>query len=361
MKRLAFLFNDRNSNVRGKVAALLVLLIGLNITAWGAALLTYHGYPMLLGTAVLAYGFGLRHAFDIDHIATIDNVTRKLMHEGKRPLSAGFFFSFGHSTVVFAMTFLTVMTAGAMQRHFLLLKDIGGLIGACVSAAFLLIIGFVNFFVLLSAFRKRRTTQNEVAIPPNGAPGSFHAHSSAAPFMPRLVGFVGRSWHMYPLGALFGLGFDTATEIGLLGLSAVQAAQGLSFWTILILPALFAAAMSLADTLEGVMMLGAYGWAFVNPRRKFQYNLTITAISVLIALAVGGIEVANVIASRLWLNGTFWLHIEALGTNSATWGLAAVGLFMATWLISMAFRLGGVAAPLGERVSSPALRHKGTT
>lgn len=336
--------------MRGKAAALLLLLIGLNIAGWGAALLTYHNHPLLLGTAVLAYGFGLRHAFDIDHVATIDNVTRKLMHDGKRPLSAGFFFSMGHSTVVFAMTLLIAGAAGAMERHFLALKGIGGLIGTFVSAAFLLVIAFVNILVLLSAFRKIRNARSKGENWTDQPVDFPHGHSALAPFLQPLVKLVGRSWHMYPLGALFGLGFDTATEIGLLGLSAAQATQGLSLWTILIFPLLFAAAMSLADTLEGLVMLGAYGWAFVDPTRKRYYDLTITAMSVLIALAVGGIEAANVAAERLQLSGTFWRDVDAFGTNSTTWGLATTGLFIAAWLTSMAFRLNRVmAAPLGDR------------
>ena len=345
MRRLASLFNDRNTNVRGKATALLLLLTGLNIAGWGAALLVCHRHPLLLGTAVLAYGFGLRHAFDVDHIAAIDNVTRKLIHDGKRPLSAGFFFSLGHSTIVFAMTLLVAGAAGTMQQHFLVLKDIGGLLGTSISAGFLLAIGFINIFVFLSACRTFRAIPDNVATANDGVADFSHSHRGMTPFLQRLVKFVGRSWHMYPLGTLFGLGFDTATEIGLLGLSAAQAVQGLSLWTILIYPTLFAAAMSLADTLDGVIMLGAYSWALVNRERKFCYNLIITAMSILVALAVGGIEVTKVLADRLQLNGIFWSAMNALGTNSTLLGLVTAGIFVTSWLIAAAFRSRAPHAP----------------
>jgi high-affinity nickel-transport protein len=300
------------------------------LLAWAWAFASFHGYPLLMGTALLAYGFGLRHAVDADHIAAIDNVTRKLMQEGKRPIAVGFFFSLGHSTVVVAASCVIALMATTPQKRF------PGLIvvGTSVSAVFLFLIAMINIIVLAGIFRLFRRvrrgeeyTEDELNI--------FLARRGLLGRLFRtLFRLISRSWHMYPLGLLFGLGFDTATEIGLLGISAAQATKGLSTWSILVFPALFTTGMSLADTSDGVLMLGAYGWAFVNPVRKLFYNLTITFISVVVAALVGGIETLGLVAEKLGLKGGIWDRVNIAAGNFGVLGYLVIGIFVASWLAS---------------------------
>lgn len=311
------------------------LLIAANIAAWMWAWIAFADRPALLGTALLAYMFGLRHAFDADHIAAIDNVVRKLMQEGKAPYAVGFFFSLGHSTIVVLASVAIAAAATMMQNRLEEFHSIGGVIGTAVSALFLLIIGFANLYILKgiwAAFARARRREKIVDEDLNTllAGGGLLARI----FRP-LFGIVSRSWHMYPIGFLFGLGFDTATEIGLLGISATQAAQGMSFWTILVFPALFTAGMSLMDTTDSVLMTGACGWAFVKPIRKLWYNLTITATSVVVAIFIGGLEALGLIANKLGLEGGFWDFVGEMNDNLANFGFAVVGMFIASWLISM--------------------------
>jgi high-affinity nickel-transport protein len=278
--------------------------------------------------------FGLRHAFDADHIAAIDNVVRKLVQERKTPFSVGFFFSLGHSSIVVLASVAIAATAAAMQSRFDGFHDIGGVIGTTVSALFLLVIGIANLFVLRgvwAAFGRARRGENIVDE-------DLDALLAGSGFLARIFRpmfkVVVRSWHMYPIGFLFGLGFDTATEIGVLGISAAQAAQGMSFWTILVFPVLFTAGMSLLDTTDSVLMTGAYGWALVKPIRKLWYNLTITAASVVIAVFIGGVEALGLLADKLGLEGGVWSLIGDLNDNLANFGYAVVAIFLATWLIS---------------------------
>jgi high-affinity nickel-transport protein len=232
VKLLKRILGDDSRDLRLKVKRMYVLLLAFNVGAWIWALLAFHHFPLLLGTAMLAYSFGLRHAVDADHIAAIDNVTRKLMQDGKRPVAVGFFFSLGYST-------------------------------------------------------------------------------------------------------MFGLGFDTATEVGLLGISATTAAKGLPIWSILVFPVLFTAGMSLIDTTDGVIMLGAYDWAFVKPLRKLYYNMTITFVSVIVALLVGGIEALGLMGSQFNLSGPFWRLIDALNDNFGTVGIAIIGIFVLSWVVAV--------------------------
>ena len=330
------IFDDRAENTRGKVGGLYALLIGANFAAWAWAITSFHGRPVLLGTALLAYSFGLRHAFDADHIAAIDNVTRKLMQEGKRPVSAGFFFSLGHSTVVAAMTVAIAATAAALESRFASLKDLGGMIGTGVSATFLFAIAIANTFVLVAVWRNFRKVRRGER--PNGCDldTALGNRGLMAHIFSRLFRFIGRSWQLYPIGLLFGLGFDTATEVGLLGISAAEAARGMSLWSILVFPALFAAAMSFADTTDGVVMLGAYGWAFVKPIRKLYYNLTITFVSVAVALVVGGLEALGLLADKLNLQGALWDAVGAIDENFGMLGYGIVAVFVASWAVSAA-------------------------
>ena len=299
------LFDDRMHRLRAKAAGIYGLLIAANAAAWLWAWIAFVERPALLGTAFLAYIFGLRHAFDADHIAAIDNVVRKLMQEGKAPYSVGFFFSLGHSTIVVLASLAIAATAAAMQGRLDAFHDLGGVIGTAVSALFLLVIGLANLFILRgiwSAFTRARRGHR---IADEDLDALLAGRGFIARIFRPLFRVVSRSWHMYPIGFLFGLGFDTATEIGLLGISATQAARGMSFWTILVFPTLFTAGMSLMDTTDSVLMTRAYGWAFVNPIRKLWYNLTITAASVIVALFIGGIEALGVIGDKLELEGRF--------------------------------------------------------
>jgi high-affinity nickel-transport protein len=335
---LSGVFSESNSNVRGKVLAIYVLLIAANVAAWFWALAALHSYPVLLGTAFLAYTFGLRHAFDADHIAAIDNVTRKLMQEGKRPVSVGLFFSLGHSTVVVGLSIAIAITTAALQSQFAMFKSMGGFIGTLVSALFLFIIATANIFVLISVYRLFRTVKNGGPFVEHDLDLVLANRGLLSRIFRRLFRVIERSWHMYPLGLLFGLGFDTATEVGLLGISATQAVQGMSVWLILVFPALFTAGMTLLDMTDSILMLEAYGWAFVKPIRKLYYNLTVTAVSVVIAVIVGGLEVLNLIGDQLGLTegGGFWGMIGALNDNFGILGYVIVGIFIAAWLLSYA-------------------------
>ena len=281
-----------------RTAALYVLLIAANVAAWLWAWRAFAGQPALLGTALLAWVFGLRHAVDADHIAAIDNVVRKLMQDGRRPIAVGFYFSLGHSTIVVMASLAIAGTTVAMRDRLEAFRAAGGLIGTSVSAVFLLLIALVNLVILRglwSNFQQvaRGGTSNAADSDALIAGGGFLARLCRPLFRS-----VTRSWHMYPLGFLFGLGFDTATEVGLLGIAAARAARGMSPWQTLIFPALFTAGMALVDTTDSVLMVGAYGWAFVQPLRKLWYNLTITAVSVLVALLIGGIEALGDVYKR---------------------------------------------------------------
>ncbi len=327
-------FDDRAERTKTKVAVTYVLLIVFNIAAWLWAWTAFSDRPALLGTALLAYMFGLRHAFDADHIAAIDNVVRKLMQEKKSPHAVGFFFSLGHSSIVVLASIAIAVTAAAMQSRLDAFHDIGGVIGTSVSALFLLLIGIANLFVLRGVWAAFGRARRGEKI----AEEDLDALLSGGGFLARIFRpmfkVVTRSWHMYPIGFLFGLGFDTATEIGLLGISAAQAAQGMSFWTILVFPALFTAGMSLMDTTDSILMTGAYGWAFVKPVRKLWYNLTITAASVVVAIFIGGIEALGLISDKLGLEGGVWTFVGNLNDNLANFGYAVVGIFLLSWLVS---------------------------
>ena len=314
--------------LRRRLFSIYGVLLAANLGAWAWALLLFRDQPLLLGTALLAYGFGLRHAVDADHIAAIDNVTRKLMQEGQRPVSVGFFFALGHSTVVALAAAGVAATATLLSGRFEAFKAIGGTIGTLVSAFFLFAIAAANLVILRGVWRTFRQVREDVDL-------LLNQRGLLARFLRPLFRLISRSWHMYPLGFLFGLGFDTATEVALLGISATQAAQGVSIWAIMVFPALFAAGMSLVDTTDGVLMLGAYEWAFVKPMRKLYYNLTITLVSVTVAVLVGGIEVLGLIGDRLALSGPFWDAIAALGDNFNTLGFVIIGVFIAAWIGSI--------------------------
>lgn len=296
------------------------LLVVANVAVWTIALVCFvPPHAVLLGTALLAYTFGLRHAVDADHIAAIDNVTRKLMQDGKRPVATGFFFSLGHSTVVVALTLAIVLGAATVRNHIPNLEDLGGVLGTGVSAAFLFAIAVMNAFVLVDLVRAAWRIRQGEAFCDRTLEESLDGRGLFGRIFKPLLRLVTASRDMYLIGLLFGLGFDTATEVGLLGIAAIEAGKGLPIWAILIFPALFTAGMSLVDATDGILMLGAYGWAFSNPARKLYYNVAITATSIAVAVLVGGIELANI----------------GGGAEAGWLGLAIVGLFAAGWIGSM--------------------------
>jgi nickel/cobalt transporter (NiCoT) family protein len=330
------LFNDDAGNIRTRVIGIYGLLLVFNLAMWLWVIVAFHPYPLLLGTALLAYGLGLRHAVDADHIAAIDNVTRKLMHEGKRPVAVGLMFSLGHSTIVVLGSAAIAATALSLHRHIGTAGDIGRVVGTLVSCLFLFAIAIVNLVVLRSvcgAFVRVRRGEPYVEEDFDLLLGN---RGLLARLFRPVFQMITRSWHMYLLGILFGLGFDTATEIGVLGISAAEASKGLSLWSILVFPGLFAAGMSLIDTTDSILMLGAYGWAFVKPIRKLYYNIIITFVSVVVAFAVGGIEALGLIAEQFHLTGRFWSFVARLNDNFGMLGYLIIGLFAVSWIISVA-------------------------
>ncbi len=324
--------SDLSGGLRGRMLLLGVVLIGCNVLAWVWAFVTFRHHPLLMGTALLAFGFGLRHAVDADHIAAIDNVTRKLMQEGKRPVTVGLYFSLGHSTIVVALTLAVAVAASALQGRFEHWKVVGGLIGTGVSAFFLFAIAAANLAILAGTWRSFRDerqgrTQQGAAM---FAGGGLMARLFRGAFR-----LIEHSWQMYGLGLLFGLGFDTATQVGLLGVSAAGSSKGLSPWAILVFPALFSAGMALVDTADSMLMLGAYGWAFVKPIRKLYYNLTITSLSVMVAVLVGSIETLGLIAGYFKPSGAFWRFVGTVNGHFGMLGYGIIGLFVFGWLVSL--------------------------
>lgn len=321
--------------VKSRVVFMYALLVGFNAGAWIWALIAFHHHPVLLGTAFLAYAFGLRHAVDADHIAAIDNVTRKLMQQGKRPAAVGFFFSLGHSTVVFGLSVVIALTSVAIKDRFNAFESIGGIIGTSVSAFFLLAIAIANLIILISVYHTFQHVKRGGRFLDEDLNLLLAKRGFFGRIFRNLFRLIERSWQMYPVGFLFGLGFDTATEVGLLGISATEATRGLPIWSILVFPTLFAAGMALIDSTDSVLMLGAYGWAFVKPIRKLYYNMTITFVSVLVALLVGGIEVLGLVGDHLKIHGAIWETIGYLNNNFGVVGFAIVGVFVASWAVSI--------------------------
>jgi high-affinity nickel-transport protein len=332
--------NDRSSLRR--TYGLFSLLTGFNLAAWLWAVSAFHDRPALLGMATLAWVFGLRHAVDADHIAAIDNVVRKLLQDGRRAQSVGFWFSLGHSTVVILACLAIAMSAVAVQGWLDPVRQWGSVAGTLISGVFLIVIAVANIIILRRVWRASGLVRRGGRLDEAGLDRMLAARGFFNRLLRPLFSAINASWQMYPLGFLFGLGFDTATEIGLLGISATQASQGMSPWQAMVFPALFTAGMALVDTTDGVLMVHAYGWAFVNPLRKLWYNLTITAASVLVALLIGGIEVLGSAATQLSLHGPAWGVVLDLGGSLGDLGFAVVGVFAFCWIGSiLAFRLRG--------------------
>jgi len=326
------------TGLRRKMISLLAILVVFNLAGWIWAFASFHAFPFLLGTALVAYLFGLRHAVDADHIAAIDNVTRKLMQEGQRPVGVGFFFSLGHSTIVFGLSVAIALTSIALKDRFDWFESVGGLIGTAVSAFFLIGIALVNLVILVSIWRTFRAVRRGDPYVDEDLNLILAKRGFFGRIFRSIFRLVTHSWQMYFVGFLFGLGFDTATEVGVLGISAAGAAKGMSIWAILVFPALFTCGMALVDSLDSMLMVGAYGWAFAKPLRKLYYNLTITAVSILVALVVGGIETLGLVGDHLGLKGTFWGWMGALNddNNFSRIGFLVIAVFVVSWLASIA-------------------------
>jgi high-affinity nickel-transport protein len=334
------------------VALMAAVVIGLHVVGFVLllALVAPHHYRLgasgtfAVGTGVTAYTLGLRHAFDADHISAIDNTTRKLMAEGKRPVSVGFFFSLGHSTIVFALAFLFAIGVraldGPVANDGSTLHRVTSSVGAGVSGTFLYVIAAINIVILcgiVRVFLNMRTGRYSEAE----LERQLNSRGMMSRLFGRLMRTIGKPWQMYPIGVLFGLGFDTATEVALLFLAAGAAGAGLPFYAVICLPVLFAAGMSLLDTIDGSFMNFAYGWAFSKPVRKVFYNITITGLSVAVSLAIGTIELVGLLAEKLNARGSFWAWW--LNVNINTLGLIIVGLFATTWVVALAvWRLGRI-------------------
>ncbi|CAB3672620.1 High-affinity nickel transport protein [Paraburkholderia phenoliruptrix] len=327
------------ASLRPRLLTLYAVLIAANLGAWGWALLAFRHYPLLLGTALLAYGFGLRHAVDADHIAAIDAVTRKLMQAGKRPLGVGLAFSLGHSSIVILATLGIAWTAHSLHGRFESFKAVGGTIGTIVSASFLLVLAAVNLAILRDVWRRYRHVQRggePAPATPGLAEASAHGGLLSRALRP-LFRLVTKSWHMYPVGVLFGLGFDSATEIGLLAIAASEASKGLPLYSILVFPALFTAGMTLVDSTDNVLMVHAYGWAMDDPKRKLYYNASITFVSAVVAIVIGGVEALGLLSDKLGLNGRMWDAVARINEQFGVLGYGIVATFMACWIGSVLF------------------------
>jgi high-affinity nickel-transport protein len=330
---------------RGRLAGMAGFVTLLHVVGFGTLIwvIAPHHYSLgsagvfSVGIGITAYTLGMRHAFDADHIAAIDNTTRKLMADGQRPLSVGFWFSLGHSSVVFGLCFLlgTGMRSlvGQVGNDSSTLQQVTGLVGTLVSGTFLMIIAVLNLVVMrniLRVFRQMRGGAYDEA--------ELEAHLNKRGLMNRILGgatrAVSRPWHMYPIGLLFGLGFDTATEVSLLVIAGGAAVFNLPWYAVLTLPILFAAGMSLLDTIDGCFMNFAYDWAFSQPVRKVYYNITITGLSIAVALIIGVIELVGLLADKLDITSGPLALIARLDLNLV--GYAIVGLFVATWLVALA-------------------------
>jgi high-affinity nickel-transport protein len=327
------IFDESAPDLKPRLVAIYSLLALLNLGAWLWAFAAFHEKPTLLGVALVVYGLGLRHAVDADHIAAIDNVTRKLMQAGQRPVSVGFFFAMGHSTVV-VIAAAAVAAAATVLGSFGAFQSVSGILGTGVSALFLLAIAAMNVVIFVSIYRGYRRVRAGKPYVEEDLDILLNNRGVLARLLRPLFRLVTRSWHMFPLGFLFGLGFDTATEVAVFGVSAAQATNGVPYWAIMVFPLLFAAGMSLVDTTDGVMMLGAYNWAFVKPMRKIFYNMTITLVSVIVAILIGGIEALGLIGEQMDLKGGVWDGVATLNENFNNLGFAIIGIFLIAWALS---------------------------
>lgn len=344
------------------VAGMIAFIVGLNVVGWGVLVLLVVPHHYMLGSSgvyglglgLTAFTLGMRHAFDADHIAAIDNTTRKLMADGQRPLSVGFWFSLGHSTIVFLLCVALALgvraLAGQVESDTSPLHQATGVIGTSVSGTFLYLIGIINLVILIGiikVFRQMRQGVYDEAALEN----QLNNRGFMNRFLRGATKAVRKPWQIYPVGVLFGLGFDTATEVGLLVLAAGAAAFTLPWYAILVLPILFAAGMSMFDTADGCFMNFAYGWAFAKPIRKIFYNITVTALSVAVALIIGTIELVSILTDKLGIDSGPLAWIANLNLNNV--GFFVVGLFVVTWILALAiWRLGRIEERWSARLKS---------
>ena len=336
--------------VRGRLIALYGFLAALNVAAWLAALLVFRSNPALLGICGLIYGLGLRHAVDADHIAAIDNVTRKLLQDRQRPVAVGFFFALGHSTIV-TIVAVAVCAAAGLMADFQNFRAIGGIVSTSISSIFLLAIAVMNLTIFMSAWRTYRRVRGGSSYVNEDLDMLLGNRGVLSRLLRPLLQLVSKSWHMFPLGFLFGLGFDTATEIAVFTLSATEAARGIPLAALLIFPALFAAGMSLIDTTDGVMMLGAYEWAFVDPMRKLCYNMVITLVSAIVALGIGAIQAASLIGAQLPIASAIHDVVAVSMAHFNELGFVVIGVFASAWLLSWLVFRGNRSAPIGVLIA----------
>lgn len=331
--KIISILKNSSPEVKKRLLLIFTALAVLNGGVWIYALFNFEKNPVLFGLITLSYGLGLRHAVDADHIAVIDNTTRKLMQGGKKPVGVGFFFSLGHSTVVFLQSLLVAISASFVKNNLPMFKETGSFIGTIISSIFLLAIGFINLVVLIDIFK----LWIKVTGGAKYSETDIHEHLDKRGLIARLLKpflkAVEDSRNMYFVGLLFGLGFDTASEVGLLSISASSGAGGYAMWDIILLPVAFTAGMCLIDTLDGILMLGAYGWAYVKPIRKLYYNLNITFISVVIALFIGGVEALQVLIRQLKLSGLFFDFVDRIDFGNL--GYFIIGVFAASWILSV--------------------------
>jgi high-affinity nickel-transport protein len=310
------------------------VLMALNLGAWAAALASFRHQPGLLGIALVTYGLGLRHAVDADHIAAIDNVTRKLMQSGQRPVGVGFFFAIGHASIVMLVTATVagaVSVLGAVQDW----QSLGGIISTGVSVIFLLAVAAMNLRIFFGIYASYRRIRAGLPWRDEDLDTLLAGRGLLCRLLRPIFGMITQSWQMLALGVLFGLGFDTATEVAVFGVSAAQNAQGLPLAGVLLFPLLFAAGMTLVDTTDGVMMLGLYDWAIARPLRRVVYNMAITGVSVVVALVVGGVEALGLIRQTMAPEGSFWDAAGSIAGDMNLLGMLTIALFVASWLISL--------------------------
>lgn len=333
LKKIHTLWSSASAPVRKRIVQIVGVLVLFNVLVWAVSLGFAFEHPFFLGLITLAYGLGLRHAVDADHIAAIDNTTRKLMLDGKKPVAVGLFFSLGHSTIVIVLSILVAVFTSFVRTNLPSFQEIGTIIGTSVSSFFLLMIGIINLIAFIQILRVfRRVSRGKSDGQELG-----HDHMHLPGFLTKIFKPVFKSIHssyqMYFVGLLFGLGFDTASEVGLLSISAASGASGIPLWGIVLLPLAFTAGMALIDTIDGILMLGAYGWATIHPIRKLYYNLNITFISVLIALFIGGVEGIQLLSEHLNLHGMFFSLVNSISLDNI--GYIIILAFLLSWVVSI--------------------------
>jgi high-affinity nickel-transport protein len=331
LQKIFSIINKAPTSLKKRLFWVFSFIIIFNLGIWLGTFFLWQKFPVLLGLVTLAYGLGLRHAVDADHIAAIDNTTRKFMSEGKKPVAIGLFFSLGHSTIVILLSFFLGLSTVYIKNNLPIFEKSGQFIGLSVSSLFLLVIGIVNLVTLVNIFK----TWKKFISGKKYSNSKIHDHLQQFGILTKLLKpvlrVVTRSWHMYIVGLLFGLGFDTASEVGLLSISASSVAK-IPLWEVMLLPMAFTAGMSLVDSLDGILMLGAYGWAYIKPIRKLYYNLNITFVSVIVALFIGIVEAIQVLSSIFKLNKGLFELINKI--NLGNLGYIIIAAFIFSWGLS---------------------------